>query len=58
MFFLKEKRKSLDISSLECRILIQALLALRELQIEKCKAHDSIDDLIVKICDMENNRFE
>ena len=55
MFFKKEKRKYLDVSSVECRILIQALLLLRESQIKKEKAYDSIDCLIVKLCDMENN---
>lgn len=55
MFFKKEKRKYLDVSSVECRILIQALLLLRESQIKNGKAYDSIDCLIVKLCDMEND---
>jgi hypothetical protein len=58
MFLKKEKRKCLEVSSMECRILIHALLGLRESQIEKGKAHDIIDDLIVKICDMENECSE
>lgn len=58
MFFKKQKRKHLDVSSVECRILIQALLLLKESQIKKEKAYDSIDQLIVKLCDWENERCE
>ena len=58
MFLKKEKRKYLDVSSIECRIIIQALLLLRESQIQKGKAYDSIDQLIVKPCDWENERCE
>lgn len=54
MFLKKQKRKYLDVSSVECRILIQSLLLLRESQIQKGKAYDSIDSLIVKLCDLEN----
>lgn len=54
MFFKKEKKNSLYISSVECRILIRALLLLKESQIKKEKAYDSIDNLIVKLCDAEN----
>lgn len=55
MFLKKEKRKYLDVSSIECRIIIQALLLLRESQIQKGKAYDSIDQLIVMLCDLEND---
>lgn len=58
MFLKKENRKKLDVSSVECRILIQALLLLRESQIKKEKAYDSIDCLIVKLCDLENDQSE
>lgn len=58
MFLKKEKRKYLDVSSVECRILIRALLLLKESQIKKEKAYDSIDQLIVKLCDWENERCE
>lgn len=58
MFFKKEKKNSLYISSVECRILIRALLLLKESQIKKEKAYDSIDQLIVKLCDWENERCE
>ena len=54
MFLKKEKKNSLYISSVECRILIRALLLLKESQIKKDKAYDSIDNLIVKLCDVEN----
>lgn len=58
MFLKKENRKKLDVSSVECRILIRALLILKESQIKKEKAYDSIDQLIVKLCDWENERCE
>ena len=58
MLLKKQKRKYLDVSSVECRILIQALLLLRESQIQKGKAYDSINQLIVKLCDWENERCE
>lgn len=58
MFLKKEKKNSLYISSVECRILIRALLLLKESQIKKDKAYDSIDQLIVKLCDWENERCE
>lgn len=58
MFLKKEKKNSLYISSVECRILIRALLLLKESQIKKEKAYDSIDQLIVKLCDWENERCE
>lgn len=54
MFFKKEKKNRLYINSVECRILIRALLTLKESQIQKGKAYDSIDRLIVMLCDMEN----
>lgn len=58
MFLKKENKKKLDVSSVECRILIRALLILKESQIKKEKAYDSIDQLIVKLCDWENERCE
>lgn len=58
MFLKKEKKNSLYISSVECRILIRALLLLKESQIKKDKSYDSIDQLIVKLCDWENERCE
>lgn len=58
MFFKKEKKNSLYINSVECRILIRALLLLKEAQIKSGKAYDSIDQLIVKLCDLENERSE
>ena len=58
MLLKKEKKNSLYISSVECRILIRALLLLKESQIKKDKAYDSIDQLIVKLCDWENERCE
>lgn len=58
MFLKKEKKNSLYISSVECRILIRALLLLKESQIKKEKAYDSIDNLIVKLCNLENDLNE
>lgn len=58
MFFKKEKKNRLYINSVECRILIRALLILKESQIKKEKAYDSIDQLIVKLCDLENECSE
>lgn len=58
MFFKKEKKNSLYINSVECRILIRALLLLKEAQIKSGKAYDSIEQLIVKLCDLENERSE
>lgn len=58
MFLKKEKKNSLYISSVECRVLIRALLLLKESQIKKEKAYDSIDNLIVKLCNLENDLNE
>ena len=55
MFFRREKRIRLDVDSMDCRILIRALLLLKESQIQSGKAYDSIDSLIVKLCELEND---
>ncbi len=58
MFFDQKRKSGKELSSIECRIIIRALLLLRESQIYENKTYDFIDDLIVKLCDLENDLNE
>lgn len=58
MFFNQKRKGGKELSSIECRIIIRALLLLRDTQITENKTYDYIDDLIVKLCDLENDQSE
>lgn len=58
MFFNQKRKSGKELSSIECRIIIRALLLLRDTQITENKTYDYIDDLIVKFCDLENECSE
>lgn len=54
----KQERYSFIVDGVELRIVIQALVQLKNKQIEEGKSHDFLDDLIIRACDAKPHRFK
>ena len=50
-FFQRDPQYKITVNGVEQRILVQALVTLKEKQQEENKNYDFIDDMIVKVCD-------
>ena len=54
---MKENKYIVNIDDIERRIIVRALSDLKDKQKEQNKSYDFLDDLIVKICDAQKERF-